>query len=484
MVHSVSQQWRRRLVIGLAVLAVLVVLRIITRPAPNISVVRPQKRDVIELVIASGNLEATRIANIGSQVVGTVSQVLVDEGDKVQAGETVITLERAYIERQVEQAQLAVQTARAQLIKVSKPARPEDIARARAELSQARRVNTAQLRQARENLARLQRGGRPEARRQAQAVLNQAIANRKQAEINSQRAQQLFARGAIPRSDLDQAKTQLEVAKAAEESAREQLALANQPNSAEEIAVAQAQVQAAQATLQESVRIAQENLNGLLSQPHSEDVQVARDQLKEAMAALRTAQAQLALRTIVSPISGLVVRRAVEPGQSVTAGQTLLGVADMSRARVVIETDETNLPKLRVGQPAILISSAYPNNPFRGVVTQIGPEVDIQRGVTTVRIHPLAIPSYARPDMTVDANIEVASYKNTLSVPVSSLQTVSGKDYVFVVRNGRAVRQQITVLARGEEYAAIKGIPEGTPVIIRAGEVQPNEKIRPVENNR
>jgi len=280
---------------------------------------------------------------------------------------------------------------------------------------------------------------------------------------------------------LDQASTQLEVARATEQSAREQLALANQPNSAEEIAVARSQVQAAQATLQESVRIAQENLNSLLSLPHPEDVQVARNQLQEAMAALRTAQAQLALRTIISPLSGLVVNRAVDPGQSVTAGQTLLSVADMSRARVDVETDETNLPKLRVGQPTILISSAYPKNPFRGVVTQIGPEVDIERGVTTVRIHPLTIPNFARPDMTVDANIEVASYKNTLSVPVSSLQTINGKDYVFVVRNGRAVRQQITVLARGEEYAAIKGIPERTPVIVRAGEVQPDEKVRIAE---
>lgn len=471
----------RRWVIPVAAAAVLLVLVLLiwvfTARATPVETVKPVRQTVVELVIASGSLQAERKSEVGSDVPGIVEGVFIREGDHVITGRILITLDRKDIEQQVEQARLAVQTAQEQLRKVKRGPTSAELARARAELNQAKRVNSARLQQAQENLRHLQTG-RPEQIRQAQAALNQAQANLAQAQTNYNRTKQLVALGAVPAADLDRARTDLDVAQAQVESAQGALALAKQPASPEEIAAAGADVRAAQATLEGSVRIAEENIRDL--QPRPEDIRIAQSQLQQAQAALRQSDANLAKRVIKAPITGLVAQRSVNPGQSINPGQALLVIADMTTAKVVVETDETNLPRLRLGEPATLVPPAYPDRPFQGIVSRIGPEVNEERGIVNVEIRPTIAPDYARPDMTVDANIEVARIEDALTVPISSLVRLNGEDYVMVARNDRAVPVKVRVLARGE-LAAVEGVPADARVIVQGATVTAGQKIHPAE---
>ncbi|MCE5197547.1 MAG: efflux RND transporter periplasmic adaptor subunit [Armatimonadota bacterium] len=476
---------RRRLIIaGLVVLGLtlvgIVLLRLF-RPIKQVTVVQPQRREVVELVIATGRLRAIRQSNIGSQVQGTVESVFVDEGDKVTVGQVLIILERSEQLQSVRRAELAAQTARAQLIQTRRGAYPEDIARARAEVSQARRVNGAKLAAAQERLRELQRGGRPAERRRAEAQLAQARAARVQAQADLNRARRLFGSGAISRADLDKAQATADQTRAAENAARQQLLLARQPASREQIAAAQADVQAARATLEESVRIAQQDLQRLLNLPRLEDVRVAESRVNEADAAVRAARDELAKRIIRSPLNGLVVTRSVEPGQSVNPGTTLLTVADMSRTEIYVETDEVNLPKLRPGQLATIVAPAYQQNPFNAVLTRVGPEIDTERGVVVLRLKPTSLPPYARPDITVDAYIEVGRFPNALAVPNSALIEEGERTYVFVVESRRAVRRSIRVLGRGQDYAAVEGVSTQDRVITEGTAVQDGQRVRAAE---
>lgn len=473
------RRWLVAIIASVALILIFTIAILAARPE-NVEVVRPQRRTVVELVVASGSLRALGQSDVGSEVPGVVRSVFVREGDQVTAGQQIVTLDRTTQVQRVEQARLATETARRELDRVRSGATREHIARARAELTQARRVNTARLEEARQRLRRLELGGRPEEIRRAEAALRQARASRQQAETDLRRAEQLFERGAIPRADLDRATTQLELARAEERSAEQVLALARQPATPEEIAAARAEVRAAEATLEESVRIAQQNLNELLNQPRPEDLNVARARVREAESALRQAEVELSRRTIRAPFTGLVVSRMVEPGQSVNPGQTLVVVADMSRTEVVVETDEINLPRLHEGQPAILIAPAFPDTPFRGVVTRVGPDVDPQRGIVNVRIRPRSLPAFARPDITIDANIEVRRIPNALSLPVTSVIQEGDRSYVYAIEGGRAVRTEVRVLARGERDVAVEGISERTPVIVRASQVTAGERVRAV----
>ena len=389
--------------------AILAVLgwRYFQRP-PEVGVVRPERREVVELVIGSGRLRAVRQSDIGSEAAGTVEKVNVDEGDRVCTGQPLILLRQTEVERQLEQARLALETARGELARTQRGPLPSEIERERAELE----------------------------RRHSARVL---------AEQDLERATKLYEKNVLARSDLDRARSSIDQARAAEQSQ-------------------------------------QHNIQVLLDQPRPEDLRVAEAKVREAEATLRLWEEQLRKRTIVSPADGLILKRKVEPGQSVMPGNSLLVLSLMNRTEVYVETDETNLRKLRIGQQAIVIAPSYPDRPFHATLTQIGPEVDNQRGVIGLRLQPDSLPDYARPDMTLDVNIEVARFRDALSLPATALMEADGKAYVFEVKQDRAEIHPVTVLGKGSDRVAVDGVGPETLVVARAAEVKPGQKVRLKEN--
>jgi RND family efflux transporter MFP subunit len=465
---------------GLAVASIVLVIVAVrfAMPAPKVEVVRPASRDVVEVVVATGRVRALLQSEVGSETGGVVEEVLVREGDRVQAGQVVARLQRDELLEQLNAARAAVETATRELQQVSRGSLPEEIARARAELEQAEQVGRARLEAAVQRLRQLEAGGRAEEIGRAQAAVADAEARRKQAEADLRRTRQLFEAGALSLADVEKAETALESARAAEETARAQLALAKNPARSEEIKAAQAEVQSARASLEQSVKAAQANLQLLLRKPLREEVEVARSRLRQAEANVRLVEERLRQRDVLAPISGIVVRRNAEPGQSVLPGASLMSIASMERVEILMETDESNIPRLAPGQSAVAVVPAYREQPFRAVVTQVGPEIDSQRGVVTVRLRPVQIPSFLRPDMTVDVSVEVKQLKAATTVPVTAVVSRSG-DTVFVVENGKVRAKPVRVLAGGEETVAVEGLSPEDLVVKQALRVKEGQKATP-----
>jgi RND family efflux transporter MFP subunit len=465
---------------GLAVVSIVLVIVAVrfAMPAPKVEVVRPASRDVVEVVVATGRVRALLQSEVGSETGGVVEEVLVREGDRVQAGQVVARLQRDELLEQLNAARAAVETATRELQQVSRGSLPEEIARARAELEQAEQVGRARLEAAVQRLRQLEAGGRAEEIARAQAAVADAEARRKQAEVDLSRTRQLFEAGALSLADVEKAETALESARAAEDTTRAQLALAKKPARSEEIKAAQAEVQSARASLEQSVKAAQANLQLLLRKPLREEVEVARARLRQAEANVRLVEERLRQRDVLAPIGGIVVRRNVEPGQSVLPGASLMSIASMERVEILMETDESNIPRLSAGQSAVVVVPAYREQPFRAVVTQVGPEIDSQRGVVTVRLRPVQIPSFLRPDMTVDVSVEVKQLKAVTTVPVTAVVSRSG-DSVFVVENGKVRAKPVRVLARGEETVAVEGLSSEDLVVKQALRVKEGQKATP-----
>ncbi|MCE7874674.1 efflux RND transporter periplasmic adaptor subunit, partial [bacterium CPR1] len=323
-------------------------------------------------------------------------------------------------------------------------------------------------------LDQLERGGRPEERGEARANLARARSEREQADRDMARARDLFAQGAISRSELEQATLAQSRALASQQALQERLRLASQPARPEEIAAARAELEAARATLSTSEQVARQNLGLLARQPYPEDRSLARARLAEAESAFRNAVEQVERRQIRAPMAGLITRRNVEPGQSINTGTALLTLAAMERTEIYVETDETNLPRLKVGQSATVFPPAFREQPFTARVSQIGPDVDATRGVVPVRLKPERLPEYARPDMTLDVSIEVRRLK-ALSLPLSCL---INDNTCLVVEGGRLRALTVKVLARGQNWAAIEGLDEGRAVVQNATTVEPGQRAR------
>jgi multidrug efflux pump subunit AcrA (membrane-fusion protein) len=101
-----------------------------------------------------------------------------------------------------------------------------------------------------------------------------------------------------------------------------------------------------------------------------------------------------------------------------------------------------------------------------------------------VRLTPSSLPSYARPDMTVDVSIEVARLPRALSVPASSVLERDGKTFVVVVENDRARLREVQRRGRNADRIAIEGIPENAWIVAESRSVSPNARVHVVRRGR
>jgi HlyD family secretion protein len=149
---------------------------------------------------------------------------------------------------------------------------------------------------------------------------------------------------------------------------------------------------------------------------------------KSAQATLDRAKINLAYATIYAPISGVVINRAVNVGQTVAASfssPTLYTIAnDLSKMQVLTTVDESDIGRISVGQEATFTVDAYPDETFRGVISQIRLNpVAIQNVVNyTVVVDVKNDKFKLMPGMTANVKIQVADAHNALLLPNMALR--------------------------------------------------------------
>lgn len=153
-----------------------------------------------------------------------------------------------------------------------------------------------------------------------------------------------------------------------------------------------------------------------------------RAELKQAQAALSTARVNLGHTTIRSPISGVVVSRQVDVGQTVAASlqaPTLFTLAqDLTRMRVETKIDEADVGRIRPGLQATFTVDAFPDDVFEGAVSQVRLEPVVEENVVTYTTV-IDVPNETlklRPGMTANVTLVVDRRRNALKVPNAALR--------------------------------------------------------------
>ena len=150
--------------------------------------------------------------------------------------------------------------------------------------------------------------------------------------------------------------------------------------------------------------------------------------LKQAEASLQRAEVNLKYATILAPISGVVISRNVDVGQTVAASlqaPTLFSIAnDLKKMQVEASVDEADIGSVKVDQPVTFRVDAYPDNQFEGKVSQIRLSPIISQNVVTYNvIIDVDNPEVKlMPGMTATVSIEVARRDNVLRVPLQALR--------------------------------------------------------------
>jgi len=157
-------------------------------------------------------------------------------------------------------------------------------------------------------------------------------------------------------------------------------------------------------------------------------LEAARARVQQSRASLRTTEVDLSRTRIVSPIDGVVVFRAIEPGQTVAASfqaPVLLRIArDFDRVKVKISVDEADIGGVKEGQAVTFSVDAFPDQVFEGIVTQVRKQPVTEQNVVAYTVMAEAQNTGGRlmPGMTANADIVIQRREGVLKVPVAALR--------------------------------------------------------------
>lgn len=295
----------------------------------------------------SGTIE-TREIRVGSKTGGRVEAVLVVEGQQVKTGEPLVRFENAEWQAQRGQAEARVAQQQARLEKLQRGARPEEKAQARAAAETARAT-----------LEAVRNGPRPEEIDQARAALAATEADVNSAENAFQRTQKLRATGDISQQEFDAARFRLDNVRARREAEKKRLDLLLSGSRKEDIRAAE-----------ERFRQAQEAERLVAAGPRAEEIADARAQLNEAQARLEQIKVNLAESEVLAPANATVEILSVRPGDLLTPNQPVARLLENDQIFVRIYVPEPQLGNVKVGQRTRIKVDTF-NEFFDGVIEQI-----------------------------------------------------------------------------------------------------------------
>jgi HlyD family secretion protein len=321
-----------------------------------------QRKERAAELYYSGTIEATQ-ANLSFQVGGRVTEVPVDEGQAVEAGQLLAVLERDSFLAGRDQALANLTRAEEtlnqmqSLLALSRQALPAEVERAEA----AVKTLEAQLKES-------ETGYRSQDVQQARLALEEARITMEQARKDQARFEQLFKRNVIAEKDKDAADLKYQTAMKEYQRARQAFALLKEGYRQESIEAARARLAETRAAL----KLARSNLQKI--EATEKEVAAARAQVKASRAAVELAEIQLSHSQLRAPSKGIIVSRNVEPGEVVSIGQEVISLADLSQVDLKVFVDETEIGKVKPGQPVDVKIDTFPDKIYPGSVSFISPE--------------------------------------------------------------------------------------------------------------
>ncbi|HTO13494.1 MAG TPA: efflux RND transporter periplasmic adaptor subunit [Candidatus Binatia bacterium] len=301
----------------------------------------------------TGTIEATQV-DISPRITGRIVERTVREGQPVERGQLLARLDDEQPTAELRRAEATLRASEALLRDLRAGARPQEIQEAEATASRAQ----AQL-------ADLMAGSRRQEIEQARAAVDDAVATREWTARDYQRTKDLFGRELVAAAEVDRMRQAAEVAVAKEKSAREKLALV-------EAGAREHEIEAAR----QALRAARERVHLLRAGPRPEAVAAAEAQVAEAKAAATLARARLDDTRLTSPVTGLVLRKNMEVGETASPGTPILTLMDPHDIWLRAYVPETDIGRLKVGQPAAILVDAFPGRRFEGAISEIASEAE------------------------------------------------------------------------------------------------------------
>jgi len=208
---------------------------------------------------------------------------------------------------------------------------------------------------------------------------------------------------------------------------------------------------------------------------HETEVAAARQRLlllglsADRVGKLESASQVVSEVTVSSPADGLVISRAVNPGQVINAGQELFVVTDLSTVWVIGDLYERDFSRVRVGSPATVTIASMPGRTLKGSVAYIDPRVDAPTRTAKVRVEVPNRGGDLRLGMFVTVSFETGAAERIIVVPRAAVQTLGDRAVVYIPVNGeegKFIERTVKLGAPvGEFVPVLDGLKAGDRVV-------------------
>ncbi len=303
-----------------------------------------------------------------------VDRLLVKDGDRVEAGQTVAILDD-YKRKQaaIEVATQEVQVSKANLAIIKAGAKTGEIQAQQATIERLEAELKSEIVAQQANISGLQAQLTRETQVQRAAIvrLKSELEN---AQIEFSRYQKLANDGAITLSDLDRRRTTLETAQQRVREAEGNLERISETLT-QSINEAKALDRQSIDILNKQIAEARANLDRIM-EVRTVDVTKAEAEVQKAIASLQQAQAELELSEIKAPTAGQILKVHAYPGEAIDTNEGIAELGQTQQMMVVAEVYESDIAKVKIGQEATMISeSGAFESQLKGTVSEIGWQV-------------------------------------------------------------------------------------------------------------
>src|SRR5690606_6537757 len=201
---------------------------------------------------------------------------------------------------------------------------------------------------------------------------------------------------------------------------------------------------------------------------------VTRAQLDEIELQLRNAEIQVQQATrrvqdanIKSPINGIINRRDIEVGAYLSPGTDLFEIVDLSRLKLKVTANETQVVNLKVGDKVTIVSAVFPDQEFNGTINFIAAKADNTLNYPVEITVDNSGASELRAGMYATAQFKFPQEEPTILIPRGAFVggVNSNQVYVLTADTTAAVRQVVAGRIFGEQVEILRGLEEGETVI-------------------
>jgi membrane fusion protein (multidrug efflux system) len=304
------------------------------------------------------------VTPIAARVGGTVLKVPVSDNQQVDAGAVLVELDRRDYEIALDRARADLADAKAGAtvaavnVPITTTTSAGNVATARGGVEEAQAGFSEAMQGVEAAKARLAT---------AQARLREQEANATRAARDVERLKGLLAKDEISQQQFDAAVASADASHAAADSARSQVQEAQLAISVAQSRVAGSRAGQERATAElRTAETAPQQVTATRARAES-----AQARVKQAEAAVRQAELNLEHSVVKAPIKGVVSRKSVEPGQVVQPGQPLMSIIPLEQVWITANFKETQLARMRPGQPVTIKVDAYGGRKFKGHVDSV-----------------------------------------------------------------------------------------------------------------